>query len=76
MASDGRELNSRSGHVDVPDEYLPELRTSAPVANGILSLGRSYSLGTRRGRRCRPCGRTWQAWTAECHKCHQPTEPE
>lgn len=64
---------SSAGVIDVPDAYMPELRSSNAARNGIIGTSRSFSFGTRAGRRCEPCNRTWNAWTAECHTCHNPT---
>jgi len=77
MDSDGSvHPATRSGVISVPDEYSSELRSSNAVRNGILSTGRSFSLGTRRGMRCNSCKRTWQAWTRICPRCDKETIPE
>ena len=44
LESNGREFNAKpGGRVDVPDRYLPELKRSNAVKNGIISAGRSFS---------------------------------
>lgn len=74
---DGREINGRpGGKVDVPDHYVPAIQKSTAGVNGILTTGRSYALGTRRGRRCTGCGFLAQAWAIRCPRCESQTQEE
>lgn len=75
MESDDRVFRTEGGTIKVPDEYMPELKASNAVRNGILSAGRSFRLGTKQGRVCsESCSpRVWQVWTTECPGCRAPT---
>lgn len=79
MDSDGREFNARpGGTVDIPDAYLPELKNSNAARNGIIRVGRAYTLGTKRGKVCTRCGFRAQAWSEKCPRtgCGAPTREE
>jgi hypothetical protein len=76
MASDGAEFNSKSGTVEIPDAYMPEFSASNAVRNGIMSTGRSYRLGTKRGRVCRTCNFRAQVWSRTCPRGCGPTREE
>jgi hypothetical protein len=75
MESDGSVFRTHGGVIDVPDEYSSELRASNAVRNGILSMGRAFTIGTKVGMVCSEgCSqRVWQAWTKQCPGCHAPT---
>lgn len=79
MESTGQEFNAKpGGRVKIPDEYVPELQNSNAARNGIIQVGRAYTLGTKRGRICTGCGFHAQAWSETCPRtgCGQPTREE